>query len=101
MGTYFYILYIWGDRGRLQVHVHVCTLVCGGNRTTSGVIPQVLSTLFFDTWFPFGLELMEATWAHQQEALGVLLCNISTALRLPAVSNLCSFFMWALGSNSV
>lgn len=33
----------------VQAHVRMCVFVYGGQRTTSGAILQVVSTLFFET----------------------------------------------------
>jgi hypothetical protein len=33
----------------MQVHVHMCMLTCDAPRKSSGIIPQVPSTLFVET----------------------------------------------------
>lgn len=36
---------------------HMCAQACGGQRTTTHVVPQKMSTLFLDTWYLIILEL--------------------------------------------
>lgn len=40
----------------VQMHVQMCAFVCGGKRSISDVVPQVLSPCFGGTGFLIGLE---------------------------------------------
>lgn len=68
---------VWCVTVCVFVHVHICVHTYGGWRSTSGVILQELSTLFFE------MGSLTGTWGSPVH-LGWLQGTLKTKLRLPS-----------------
>lgn len=75
----------------MTMHVDVCACACGGQKTTLGIAPQMLST-FFEAASLLSLEFTDYVRLASQRAQGVSLGSASLPLGFLARTTICLTF---------